>query len=72
MEYLGEKLREIRSPDDDRPITVEKRVRTDFGGPDIIIDDRPVLELKLEPHEGRRTGPSGSAADASSRTGSIL
>ena len=31
-----------------------KRVRTKFGIPDIVIDDRLVLELKLGPHEGEK------------------
>lgn len=54
-EYLRDELRDVRSPDDDRRrIRVEKRVRTDFGVPDIIIDDRLVLELKLGPHEGEK------------------
>lgn len=57
VEYLGEALREARSPDDDQPITVEKRVLADFGGPDIIIDDRLVLKLKLGPHQGEKDRP---------------
>lgn len=52
--YLREELRDVQSPDDDRRIRVEKRVRTEFGNPDIIIDDRLALELKLGPHEGEK------------------
>jgi hypothetical protein len=52
--YLRDELRDIEAPDDGRRIRVEKRVRTDFGIPDIIIDDRLVLELKLGPHEGEK------------------
>jgi len=52
--YLRDELREVRAPDDDRRIRVEKRVRTAFGNPDIIIDDRLALELKLGPHEGEK------------------
>jgi hypothetical protein len=54
VDYLRDELRGVRAPDDDRRIRVEKRVRTDFGIPDIIIDDRLVLELKLGPHEGEK------------------
>src|SRR4029077_7611406 len=52
VDYLREALRDVRAPDDYRRIKSEKRVRTAFGNPDIIIDDRLVLELKLGPHEG--------------------
>ena len=44
----------MRAPDDGRRIRVEKRARTEFGNPDIIIDDRLALELKLGPHEGEK------------------
>ena len=54
VDYLRDELRDVRAPDDDRRIKIEKRVRTDFGNPDIIIDDRLVLELKLGPHEGEK------------------
>jgi hypothetical protein len=54
VDYLRGELRDVRAPDDDRKIRVEKRVRTDIGVPDIIIDDRLVLELKLGPHEGEK------------------
>jgi hypothetical protein len=54
VEYLRDELRDMRAPDDDRRITVENRVRTEFGVPDILIDDRLVLELKLGPHEGEK------------------
>jgi hypothetical protein len=33
---------------------VANRVRTEFGIPDVRIDDRLVLELKLGPHEGEK------------------
>jgi len=52
--YLRRELRNVEAPDDGRRIRVEKRVRTDLGIPDIIIDDRLVLELKLGPHEGEK------------------
>lgn len=54
VDYLRDELRAVRSPDDDRRIRVEKRVRTKFGNPDIIVDDRLALELKLGPHEGEK------------------
>lgn len=54
VDYLRDELRDIRAPDDDRRIRLEKRVRTEFGNPDIIIDDRLVLEIKLGPHEGEK------------------
>ena len=54
VDYLRDELRDVRAPDDDRRIRVQKRVRTDFGVPDIIVDDRLVLELKLGPHEGEK------------------
>jgi hypothetical protein len=54
VDYLRDELQDVRSPDDDRRIRMEKRVRTEFGSPDIIIDDRLVLELKLGPHEGEK------------------
>lgn len=54
VDYLRDELHDLSAPDDDRRIRVEKRVRTDFGVPDIIIDDRLVLELKLGPHEGEK------------------
>jgi hypothetical protein len=53
VEYLRTELHDVRT-DDDRRIRVEKRVRTEFGIPDVIIDDRLALELKLGPHEGEK------------------
>jgi hypothetical protein len=54
VDYLRDEVLDVRAPDDDRRIKVEKRVRTEFGVPDVIIDDRLVLELKLGPHEGEK------------------
>jgi hypothetical protein len=54
VDYLRDELADVRAPDDDRRIRVEKRVRTEFGVPDVIIDDRLALELKLGPHEGEK------------------
>jgi hypothetical protein len=54
VEFLREGLKGIGSEDDDRRIKVGKRVRTDLGVPDVIIDDRLVLELKVGPHEGEK------------------
>jgi hypothetical protein len=54
VDFLRDEFVDVRSPDDDRRIKVSKRARTDFGVPDIIIDDRLVLELKLGPHEGEK------------------
>jgi hypothetical protein len=34
VEYLRDELRDVRTPDGDRRLTVEKRVRTEFGIPD--------------------------------------
>jgi hypothetical protein len=31
---------------------VGRRVRTDLGVPDLLIDDRLVVQLKVGPHEG--------------------
>jgi hypothetical protein len=52
--YLRGELRDVEAPDDGRKIRVEKRVRNNFSIPDIVIDDRLVLELKLGPHEGEK------------------
>jgi len=54
VEFLREGLKGIRAEDDDRRIKVGKRVRTDLGVPDVLIDDRLVLELKVGPHEGEK------------------
>jgi hypothetical protein len=54
VEFLREGLKGIRADDDDRRIKVGKRVRTDLGVPDVLIDDRLVLELKVGPHEGEK------------------
>lgn len=54
VDYLRDELSDIQAPDDERSIRVQKRVRTDIGVPDILIDDRLVLELKLGPHEGEK------------------
>ena len=54
VDYLRDELAHVRAPDDGRRISVEKRVRTEFGVPDVIIDDRLALELKLGPHEGEK------------------
>jgi len=54
VEFLHEGLKGIRAEDDDRRIKVSKGVRTDLGVPDVLIDDRLVLELKVGPHEGEK------------------
>lgn len=54
VEYLRANLADVEAPDDGRRIKVAKRVRTEFGIPDIRIDDRLVLELKVGPHEGEK------------------
>ena len=53
VDYLRDEL-DVRAPDDDRRIRVAKRIRTEFGNPDVLIDDRLALELKLGPHEGEK------------------
>jgi hypothetical protein len=54
VEFLRDGLRGVRAEDDDRRIKVNKRMRTDLGVPDVLIDDRLVLELKVGPHEGEK------------------
>jgi hypothetical protein len=54
VEFLRVQLKDIEAPKDGRRIKVEKRVRTEFGIPDVRIDDRLVLELKVGPHEGEK------------------
>ena len=48
--FLRRELKHERG-DDGRRITVVKRTKTIFGIPDILIDDRLVLELKVDPRE---------------------
>jgi hypothetical protein len=48
--FLREELRRERG-DDGRRIRVIKRTQTLYGIPDILIDDRLVLELKVDPRE---------------------
>lgn len=47
-------LEDVEAPNAGRRIKVAKRVRTEFGIPDVRIDDRLVLELKVGPHEGEK------------------
>lgn len=54
VDYLRANLGGVEAPDDGRRIKVAKRVRTDVGIPDVRIDDRLVLELKVGPHEGEK------------------
>ena len=54
VDYLRANLKGVQVPDDGRRIEVAKRVRTDIGVPDVRIDDRLVLELKVGPHEGEK------------------
>ena len=54
VEFLRDGLRDVRPAGDDRRIKVKKRTRTDLGVPDVLIDDRLVLELKVGPHEGEK------------------
>jgi hypothetical protein len=54
VEYLRANLDGVEAPDDGRRIKVAKRTRTEFGIPDVRIDDRLVLELKVGPHEGEK------------------
>jgi hypothetical protein len=49
-QFLREELRSERG-DDGRRISVIKRTKTAFGIPDVLIDDRLVLELKVSPTE---------------------
>lgn len=50
VEFLREELSGERG-EDGRRISVIKRTRTFCGIPDILIDDRLVLELKVDPRE---------------------
>ena len=54
VDYLRTNLKDVQAPDDGRRIKVAKRVRTEVGIPDVRIDDRLVLELKVGPHEGEK------------------
>jgi hypothetical protein len=54
VEYLRANLDGVEAPDDSRRIKVAKRVRKELGIPDVRIDDRLVLELKVGPHEGEK------------------
>jgi hypothetical protein len=54
VEYLRASLEGVEGPGDGRRIKVAKRTKTEFGLPDVRIDDRLVLELKLGPHEGEK------------------
>jgi hypothetical protein len=49
-QFLREELRSERG-DGGRRISVIKRTKTAFGIPDVLIDDRLVLELKVNPTE---------------------
>jgi hypothetical protein len=49
-QFLRQELRRERG-DDDRRISVIRRTKTLHGVPDILIDDRLVLELKVDPRE---------------------
>ena len=49
-QFLRGKLRSEKG-DDGRRISVIKRTRTAFGIPDVLVDDRLVLELKVNPSE---------------------
>jgi hypothetical protein len=40
--------------EDDPDVTVEMRTSTSYGIPDILINDRLVLELKVSPEKGER------------------
>jgi hypothetical protein len=50
VQFLRDELRGERG-DDDRHIRVIKRTKTFCGIPDILVDDRLVLELKVDPKE---------------------
>jgi hypothetical protein len=52
-EFLRAELKGKRGADG-RRISVTKRTQTLHGIPDIVIDDRLVLELKLDPREGEK------------------
>jgi hypothetical protein len=54
VDFLQVNLEDVEVPNGGRRIKVAKRVRTEFGIPDVRIDDRLVLELKVGPHEGEK------------------
>jgi hypothetical protein len=54
VEYLRANLHGVEGPGDGRRIKVAKRTKTPFGIPDVCIDDRLVVELKVGPHEGEK------------------
>jgi hypothetical protein len=60
VQYLRGELRRERG-DDDRRISVVKRTKTFCGIPDILVDDRLVLELKVDPRETEKDLLSGRA-----------
>jgi hypothetical protein len=62
VQFLRDRLSDERS-DDGRRIGVIKRTKTFRGIPDILIDDRLVLELKVDPREAKRIGLWASAAN---------
>jgi hypothetical protein len=53
VRFLHRELRDERG-EDDRKISVIKRNKTFCGIPDILIDDRLVLELKVDPRESEK------------------
>ena len=53
VEFLRHELRSERG-DDGHRISVIKRTKTLCGIPDILIDDRLVLELKVDPREAEK------------------
>ena len=50
VQFLRDELRNEQG-DDGRRIRAIKRTKTCYGIPDILVDDRLVLELKLDPKE---------------------
>lgn len=54
VDYLRDNLYGVAATHDGRRIPVAKRTRTDCGIPDVRIDDRLVLELKVGPLEGEK------------------
>lgn len=53
VQFLGDELRDERG-DGGRRISVIKRTKTLYGIPDVLIDDRLVLELKIDPREAEK------------------
>ena len=53
VQFLRDELRDDRA-DDGRRISESKRTKTFCGIPDILIDDRLVLELKVDPREAEK------------------